>query len=79
MNRRNFIIQSGAAAALTSLGTMGQSVQAQDASAKPRTFRIWATSDPHVGTDLRKGRQSIRESIEELRFYRRRYFLPSAP
>ena len=61
MNRRNFIMQSGAAAALGTLGSLA----ATNSARTPRTFRIWATSDPHVGTDLRKGRASIRESIED--------------
>ena len=65
MNRRNFILQSAAAAAVTGLSPIGQSLHGQSSSSRPRTFRIWATSDPHVGTDLRKGRQSIRESIED--------------
>ncbi|MDO8539230.1 MAG: metallophosphoesterase [Opitutaceae bacterium] len=63
MNRRDFLIQSGVAAALTGLGPMVQSARAQAAGA-PRTFRLWATSDPHVGTDLRHGRQSIRAAID---------------
>jgi hypothetical protein len=65
MNRRNFIVQSGAAAACAALTPRAEAASGVGASVKPRTIRIWATSDPHVGTDLRKGRASIRESIED--------------
>jgi hypothetical protein len=64
MNRRNFILQSTAAAAAATLDPLTRPLGAQP-PAQPRKFRLWATSDPHVGTDLRKGRQSLRACIED--------------
>ena len=35
-------------------------------AASPRQFRLWATSDAHVGTDLRKnGRESLADAIRQ--------------
>lgn len=34
-------------------------------SAPPRQFRVWATSDAHVGTDLKHGRESLAEAIAQ--------------
>lgn len=31
----------------------------------PRQFRVWAMSDPHVGTDLKHGRKSLAEAIAQ--------------
>lgn len=66
MNRRDFLRQSTAAVALAGLTPGATPLAAQQSKAKsPRQFRVWATSDPHVGTDLRKGRESITAAVTD--------------
>jgi hypothetical protein len=61
MNRRYFL-KTSVAAAVAGM----EHVRAAPAGGKqPRQFRLWATSDPHVGTDLRKGRESIADSLRD--------------
>lgn len=48
------------AAAVTSLTS-----EATAADDKPRTFSIWASGCSHVGTDLRKGRESLADAIRQ--------------
>lgn len=45
----------------------GLTSMAPKATAKspPRQFRLWATSDAHVGTDMKRGRQSLAEAIAQ--------------
>jgi hypothetical protein len=67
MNRRHFIATAATGAALAGLGTVtapGARAQPRPAGS-PRTFRLWATSDPHVGTDQRRGRESLAEAIRD--------------
>ncbi|MBW3541446.1 MAG: metallophosphoesterase [Planctomycetes bacterium] len=39
-----------------------------DEGRKPRRFRLWACGDSHVGTDLRKNRESLAEAIRQSEF-----------
>ena len=57
MNRRQFI---GTSAAV--LPAFQSTLRA---AAEPRQFRLWAMGDAHVGTDLRKGRRSLAEAIQQ--------------
>ena len=59
LTRRDFLRHTAAAAAVAGLPRATSAA----APASPRTFRLWAASDPHVGTDLRFGRRSLAEAI----------------
>ncbi|MSU48960.1 MAG: hypothetical protein EXS37_07730 [Opitutus sp.] len=67
MNRRDFIVSAATGAALAGINPAA----AKATSAPPRppadrkVFRIWATSDPHVGTDQRHSRESLAEAIRD--------------
>jgi hypothetical protein len=61
MNRRDFIVNTAPAAVLTGLAALAQDKPASS----PRVFRLWTASDPHVGTDLRKNRESLADSIRD--------------
>jgi hypothetical protein len=52
-----------AAGALT-LGAISGSFPAS-ALTPPRQFRLWATSDAHVGTDIKRGRESLADAIRQ--------------
>src|SRR4051812_42890865 len=32
---------------------------------KPRAFRVWVSSDAHIGRDLRNGRESLADAIRD--------------
>jgi hypothetical protein len=65
MNRRNFISNTAVGAALAGLGP-SRLLHGQDAGGgKPRTFRVWVASDPHIGRDLRYNRESLAEAIRD--------------
>ena len=59
MQRRDFL-KTTAAGGLT-LTQLEQSTQAKDVP--KRTFRVWAMGCSHVGTDIRKERESLAEAI----------------
>lgn len=67
-NRRDFLTRSchivGAAVG-TGLGTQWQTAQAAGES---RVFRLWAIGDAHVGTDLRRQRESLADAIRQSEF-----------
>lgn len=67
MNRRDFILKTAAGAAAARLvpSVSAQTRQETAATTSPRIFRIWATSDPHVGTDRRLGRETLADSIRD--------------
>jgi len=58
LNRREFLVAAGAAAAAPMAGGA-----APEAGAK--TFRLWATGCAHVGTDKRHKRESLAEAIRQ--------------
>ena len=62
-NRR----QMNTAAATTALGiALAPLVYVTGAEGrKPGAFRLWVCSDAHVGTDLKHGRRSLAEAIEQ--------------
>jgi len=35
---------------------------------EPKTLRIWAFGDAHVGTDMKHGRESLRDAIHQSEF-----------
>lgn len=59
-NRREFLTTTAAAAA----GSLTPSNAAE--SAKP--FHLWACGDSHVGTDIKKGRESLAKAIRQSEF-----------
>jgi hypothetical protein len=59
-NRRHFLAASAGAALASSLPGR--------AEATPSTFTLWAMGDSHVGTDIRKNRQSLAEAIRHSEF-----------
>lgn len=61
LKRRDFIGQ-GSAVALSALGINA----AEAASSKP--FHLWASGDCHVGTDKKRGRESLAEAIRQSEF-----------
>jgi hypothetical protein len=65
MNRRDFISNTAVGAALTGLGPSRLLRGQETGGEKPRTFRIWAASDPHVGRDIRYSRESLAEAIRD--------------
>jgi len=60
MNRREFVA-STSVAALTTAAHAGRVA----ASTPKRTFRLWAMGDSHVGTDLRRKRESLADAIRQ--------------
>lgn len=64
LSRREFAKKS---AGVLVLGAASSSLPAAGASSDtpPRQFRLWATSDAHVGTDLKHGRESLAEAIAQ--------------
>src|ERR1700693_3426800 len=52
----------------TAGGTAWASWQANIARSAGNTFRLWAFSDTHVGTDDRNGRKSLAEAIAQSEF-----------
>lgn len=56
LNRREFVAAATAALAASS---------AAAASKPKKVFRLWATGDSHVGTDLRRKRQSLADAIRQ--------------
>ena len=67
MNRRDFIKRTTAGTALAGFAsTVSNPIRAQPSKrGQAGVFRLWATSDPHVGTDLRRGRESIADAIRD--------------
>lgn len=68
MNRRDFIVKTAAGAALAGLvpSVSAQATRKETPASKGRVLRIWAASDPHVGTDLRShGRETLADSIRD--------------
>ena len=67
MTRRKFTGVLGSSAALAALGSsqlVQPAVAAEEKAAK--TFKLWVTSDAHVGTDFRlKKRESLAEAIRQ--------------
>ena len=71
MQRREFLETSVAAtcsafsvpAALSAV-----TAASSDVRDKPRVFRLWAIGDSHVGTDLRRKRESLAEAIRHSEF-----------
>ena len=59
--RRSFLRQTGAAL----LGVTIAPPCALAVGPGPAEFRLWATSDSHVGTDLKKGRESLADAIRQ--------------
>jgi len=64
-DRRTFLL-TGAAAA-SSLVLPGVYVRGDEVYHK-KQFRLWATGDAHVGTDLRKDRESLADAIRQSGF-----------
>lgn len=66
LNRREFIASTTAAALAT--GASAATVAAPEGTPKTkqlRVFRLWAMGDSHVGTDLRRKRESLAEAIRQ--------------
>lgn len=59
--RRRFLRRTGAGL----LGLTLASRRGVASESKPGVFRLWATSDCHVGTDLKKGRESLADAIRQ--------------
>lgn len=59
--RRKFLRQTSAAL----LGLTLAPPRGLATESKPGEFRVWATSDSHVGTDLKKGRESLADAIRQ--------------
>lgn len=60
-SRRAFLKQSGLAMAALAVPPRG--VAADNPS--PKGFRLWASGDCHVGTDLKRGRESLADAIRQ--------------
>ncbi len=64
-SRRDFLQASGGVATplvLPGLFVLG------DEPPRPKQFKLWACGDSHVGTDLKRGRKSLAESIGQSEF-----------
>src|SRR6187399_2542145 len=64
IDRRAFCGTSGAMLAGASL-TGALSEAAPPDAASSRVFRLWAMGDSHVGTDLKRGRESLADAIRQ--------------
>ncbi len=67
VNRREFAQAASSKVVLGSLAasSVAASRRKVDAAKPGRTFRLWATSDAHVGTDRRQGRESLADAIRQ--------------
>ncbi len=64
ISRREFTLATAQALALGAVTTtLPASAQETAPALSPRQFRLWATSDAHVGTDLKRKRESLAEAI----------------
>lgn len=59
ITRRRFVRDAAAGVALTSIAPV------LAAEAPPKQFRIWAIGDPHVESDLKRGRESLADAIRQ--------------
>ena len=59
-NRREFLTTSAALAAGGLTPSLG--------AASPKPFHLWACGDSHVGTDIKKGRESLAKAIRQSEF-----------
>lgn len=64
ITRREFGQKTARALALGAASTALPAF-AQESAASPRQFRVWATSDAHVGTDMRRDRESLAIAIAQ--------------
>lgn len=60
-SRRAFLKRSGVTLAGVAMAVR---TAAADKPA-PKVFRLWASGDSHVGTDLKKGRESLADAIRQ--------------
>lgn len=65
MNRRQFIVTAATGTVVAGLGASAPAGAPPRAPEGRGVFRIWATSDPHVGTDQRRGRESLADAIRD--------------
>ena len=64
MNRRNFLKNLGSLA-FAGVTLPVAAASAQNGGNAPRAFRLWAIGDAHVGTDLKRNRESLAEAIRQ--------------
>ena len=64
MNRRDFLNALGGLT-LASASAPGLAATPQKSSNGSRTFRLWAIGDAHVGTDLKRKRESLADAIRQ--------------
>lgn len=67
MKRRTFLKQTGAATAAAAAASAAPDAFSQSRPSGSE-FRLWACGDCHVGTDLRKGRESLADAIRQSEF-----------
>lgn len=66
IDRRRFLGGTFKAAGVSALAGLSPAVFVRgDEGRTPNVFRLWAVGDPHVGTDLRRKRQSLAEAIRQ--------------
>lgn len=61
LKRRTFLAQSSLAALSTVCANAGNPPE-------KKTFSLWASGDSHVGTDKKRGRESLAEAIRQSEF-----------
>ncbi len=64
MNRRDFL-NTLCGAAVVSLALPTPALSPDKTASIPRTFSLWAIGDAHVGTDLKRNRESLAEAIRQ--------------
>ena len=64
INRRDFLNTLGGLA-IVSAASPASKALAQEPGTGPRTFRLWAIGDAHVGTDLKHKRESLADAIRQ--------------
>ena len=64
MKRRDFLNHL---AGLTLVGAAAPASKAlaQEPGTRPRTLRLWAIGDAHVGTDMKRKRESLADAIRQ--------------
>ena len=66
MDRRSLLKSSTLATYSLACGALIPRVFVRgDEGPHPRQFRLWACGDSHVGTDLRNGRTSLADAIQQ--------------
>jgi hypothetical protein len=65
LNRRSFQQCALGALAGTVLGSPGATGERQSSARAPKTFRLWAMGDSHVGTDKKRGRESLADALRQ--------------